>query len=142
MEPDGVLYDAGIPNFYDPDDFPFQREDGNYLLYLARVTQRKGIEIALGVALASNLRLVIAGQGVAEFGAHKIVTEDGCTSDLHRGAGVQYVGSVGPMERARLMGSARGPPTTHDLHGALRRQRGGGGHVRHAGDHHRLCGIQ
>lgn len=90
-DPDGALYDAVIPNSFDPADFP-AGNGGDYLLYIGRVTSRKGVQIAIDTAKAAGIPLVIAGP-MGDFGA---------LPDW-----VEYLGPVGVERRAALMGSAR-----------------------------------
>ena len=46
-DPDAKFYDAVIPNYLNPDDYPFQEKKQEYFLYLGRLIQRKGIDIAV-----------------------------------------------------------------------------------------------
>lgn len=86
---DGRWYDTVIPGYLDMKDFPApgsrRRE---YLLFVGRMTDRKGIGVARQVAKASLMRLIVAGPGTPP-------------------PGVEYAGVVGVEERARLMGGAR-----------------------------------
>ena len=59
----GIFYDAVIPNFFNPDDFTYSDEKEDWFLYLGRLTQRKGLDIASQVVEHINGKLVIAGQG-------------------------------------------------------------------------------
>ena len=86
---DGRFYDAVIPNYFDTDDFP-EGGGGDYLLYVGRLTQRKGLEIVIETAKQTGLPLVVAGAG-----------------EYPLPDWVDYRGSVGPDERAELMGNAR-----------------------------------
>ena len=87
----GQDYDAVIPNYYEVADFPFvkdhERED--YFLFVGRLIDRKGYQIAVDVCKREGLRLKIAGQGAApDYG--------------------EYLGVVGIEERGELMSKARG----------------------------------
>jgi len=84
---DGRFFDAVIPNYFDTDAFPQGRGDGGYLLFVGRLIDRKGIQIAVDTAKAADRELIVAGAGDPP---------DDCT----------YVGVVGPRERAELMGGA------------------------------------
>ncbi len=103
-DPDGFLYDAVIPNYFDPADFPFVAQPGAYLLYLARAVRRKGIQIAVEIAKAAGMPLIVAGHGASVAGG-QLVTDDGLRFDL-RGGAVSYEGPVGPARRAELLGGA------------------------------------
>lgn len=98
---DGNAYHAVIPNYFDVDDFPIGRGEGDYLLYVGRLIERKGVEVAVNVARSTGLPLFLAGEGDYRPGEG----EDGIT----------YVGSVEPDDRAALMGDARCllAPTTY-----------------------------
>ena len=84
---DGHFYDAVIPGYLEPDMFPLGKGDGDYYLYIGRLIERKGYRIAQEVCERLGKRLILAGPGP------------------HDGYG-EFVGSVGPEERAKLMGGA------------------------------------
>jgi glycosyltransferase involved in cell wall biosynthesis len=56
-------FDAVIPNAYDPEDLKFSATPGEYLLYLARPTVRKGQDIIRDLVARSPLPVHTAGQG-------------------------------------------------------------------------------
>lgn len=60
---DGRFYDTVIPNSYDPDEFEPCADKDDYLLYLGRMTPRKGLEVV--AELAKHQRVITAGQGDA-----------------------------------------------------------------------------
>jgi hypothetical protein len=62
---DGRWFDAVIPNYFDPGDFPCHCSDGagDYLLFLGRLISRKGPHIASQIANACGLPLIVAGAG-------------------------------------------------------------------------------
>lgn len=98
---DGSWYDAVIPNYWDPKEFPLGNGSGDYLLYIGRLIERKGVQIAVQAAKAAGKKLVVAGSGdYRPWTKH----DD-----------VDYVGSVGPKERGLLMGNAVATlvPTTY-----------------------------
>lgn len=83
----GKFYDTVIPSYIVEDDFPYREEPDDYYLYIGRLIERKGYQIAVDVCKHLGKRLVIAGQGIPpEYG--------------------EYVGVVGTEERAKLMGGA------------------------------------
>lgn len=84
---DGGWWDAVIPNQVDPALFPAGGGEGDYFLYVGRLIDRKGYRIAQEVCMKTGKRLILAGPGPQE------------------GYG-EFVGEVGPEERARLMGGA------------------------------------
>lgn len=86
---DGRFFDAVIPGYFEPDLFPVVTQKSHYLLYVGRMIDRKGIHIAVQVAEATNRPLMMAGPGMPP--KHKLV---------------DYIGEVGPQDRATLMGNA------------------------------------
>lgn len=95
---DGRNYDAVIPNFFDPAEFPSLNDGtGDYLLYLGRVTPRKGVQEAVEIARATGMRLVIAGPRSSTRGTVDEIDLDGA----------EYIGPVGIQERAELLAGAR-----------------------------------
>lgn len=116
QDPDGQLYDAVIPNYYDPADFPLCTDKKDYLLYMGRLITRKGLQIVLEVAKATGRKLILAGQGVAHHHgildkenprftySASITTEDGLVIPLSEK--LQYFGTANVAERAKLMGEA------------------------------------
>jgi glycosyltransferase involved in cell wall biosynthesis len=111
-DPDGHTYDAVIPNYYDPADFPFCSTVGDYYLYLGRLIQRKGIQIAVETVKAVKGRLVVAGQGCVEHGPGWMRCEDGA---VYEAEGLEFVGPADVARRAQLMGHAKAilVPTTY-----------------------------
>ncbi len=87
---DGTWFDAVIPGYLDPAEFPYRgkhRRGNDYCLFVGRIIDRKGIGIAVEVCKALGKRLVVAGPGDPP---------DGC----------EYAGVVGPEERGNLMAGA------------------------------------
>jgi glycosyltransferase involved in cell wall biosynthesis len=107
---DGRWFDAVIPNYFDPDDFPYLNTSKNreYLLFLGRLVQRKGPHIASEIARASGMQLIVAGAGGKQVGTD-IVAPEVTIKDAH------YVGPVNAEERAKLLAGARAllVPTTY-----------------------------
>ncbi len=60
-------YDAVIPNYFDPDEYTYSEDKGDYLLFLGRIGEAKGIHIAIRTAIESNTPLHIYGQGMADY---------------------------------------------------------------------------
>jgi len=60
------FFDTVIPLFFDPAEFPFVEEPEDYLLYVGRITQRKGVSIARDIALKLGMKLKIIGHGAFE----------------------------------------------------------------------------
>jgi len=75
-------YDAVIPNYFDPDDFEYTPEEKeDYFLFLGRVYEGKGVNIAIQATKEIGAKLIIAGQNsLKDMGYDKVpdhVTEFG-----------------------------------------------------------------
>lgn len=86
-------YHAVIPNYFDTRDFNYSEEKEDYLLFLGRVYEGKGIHIAIETSKAAGIKLIVAGQNPdnIEFPPH-----------------VEYVGYADIETRKRLMSKAKG----------------------------------
>jgi len=103
----GQSYDCVIPNYFDPEDFPFdianppKKED--YFLYIGRMITRKGAHIAVEATGITGDKLKMAGQGVIEI-------KDGIYKSREfeiTGKHIEYLGTVGIKERFDLMSKAK-----------------------------------
>jgi len=99
----GRAYDQVIPNYFDPADFlPVNDNPDSYLLYLGRVTVRKGPHIAGQIAARLGMKLLIAGPGGSQKALGPI-QGDGCTIE----GNVRYLGEItSKHERAQLLRNA------------------------------------
>jgi glycosyltransferase involved in cell wall biosynthesis len=62
-------YSWVIPNYFDPADFTYSTDKDDYVLFLGRVTEIKGISTCIRATEAAGVRLKIAGQGrIADCG--------------------------------------------------------------------------
>lgn len=95
---DGSWYDAVIPNYFDPIDFPFEPDKGDYALYIGRIVRRKGVDVAVQVTRELGIPLKMAGQGWLENDVEGLNI---------RGDHVEFLGTMGPEERKALVGRAR-----------------------------------
>lgn len=59
--PKSLKYAGNVYNGNDTNQFAFQEKKGNYLLYTGRITEKKGVDIAIRVAMRLNKKLKIAG---------------------------------------------------------------------------------
>lgn len=82
----GRWFDTVIPNAYDPVDYTFSADKGDYLLFMGRLIERKGLEVVAG--LAKRHRVITAGQGEPIPGA-------------------EHVGVVRGTDKATLLAGAR-----------------------------------
>jgi len=55
-------YEVVIPNYFDLNDFEFQEEKDDYFLFVGRVCDGKGVQIAVQVTEKIGAKLIIAGQ--------------------------------------------------------------------------------
>ncbi len=55
-------YDTVIPNYFDPEDFTYNDKKDDYFLFLGRVYEGKGVNIAVQATEAIGAKLIIAGQ--------------------------------------------------------------------------------
>lgn len=94
---DGRPRDAVIPNYFDVDEFPHvNKGDGQYLLFVGRVTPRKGLSMAIDIARAVGIKLKVAGPATGRPQDVFMLPDD-----------VDWVGPVTIDERSYLMAGAR-----------------------------------
>ncbi len=93
-------YIATIHHGIDIAQFPFLEAEGKYLLFFGRIHPHKGVREAIDVAQRVGIKLVIAGiiQDDDYFATEVEPHIDGRT--------VEYLGSVGPDQRANVLGHA------------------------------------
>ncbi len=96
---DGVWYDAVIPNYFDLDDFPYQENKQDYVLYFGRIIHRKGVQVASDVAKATENQLYIVGQGSLDNPNEYL--------NLGNEKHIKYLPAVQAEERAKLLGNAK-----------------------------------
>lgn len=95
-------YDTVIPNYFDPADFPrLNPGSGDYLVFLGRCNNDKGVQVAGQIAAELAMPLIIAGAGVAETAPGR-VQGNGVTIT----GDVEYYGPVTIEERAELLAGA------------------------------------
>jgi glycosyltransferase involved in cell wall biosynthesis len=90
-------YSWVIPNYFDLDDFEYSDRKQDYILYLGRITEIKGITTCIQATAAAGRRLKIAGQGNLEsLGYHQLPDH------------VEFVGYANRARRRELMRDAAG----------------------------------
>lgn len=89
-------YHVVIPNYFDLKDFEVEEEKEDYMLYVGRVYDGKGVNIAIQTTQALGVKLKIAGQIGDPY------DESGFPDH------VEYVGYVNPEQRKDLMKKAMG----------------------------------
>jgi glycosyltransferase involved in cell wall biosynthesis len=85
-------YDVVIPNYFDIEDFTYNEKKEDYFLYLGRVYDGKGVNVAIQATQSAGVKLVIAGQ-----------KEEGYKLPDH----VEYVGYADVNKRKSLMSNAK-----------------------------------
>jgi len=93
-------YIATIHHGIDLNQFPYQPESDDYLLFLGRIHPDKGVHDAIEVARKTGKRLIIAGIIQDEIYFKERIKP--CID----GTNVEYTGSVGPEKRQQIMGGA------------------------------------
>lgn len=91
----GNYYDRVIPNYFDPDDFPFCADKEDYFLFIGRMISRKGVWTAMTATETIGAKLILAGQESSEINVKKLPSH------------CEFVGYADSKERAELMGKAR-----------------------------------
>lgn len=104
----GRVYDDVIPNYFEREDFithsrKSSRGSGNYLLYLGRVVERKGVHIAAQIAARADMPLVVAGPG-GHWDNRWLKTTEGL--EIGDREAITYLGEVGKEDRAKLLHEA------------------------------------
>ena len=62
-------YHVVIPNYFDLEDFDYEEQKSDYILYLGRIGTNKGVDIAIEATEKAGKQLIIAGQGsLADLG--------------------------------------------------------------------------
>jgi glycosyltransferase involved in cell wall biosynthesis len=87
----GQWYQCVIPNAFDPELF-FLSSKKDYVLYLGRIYDGKGVDIACDITNKLNIKLKLAGQGDP--------------TKYLKYPNVEYVGPVGANDRAKLLSEA------------------------------------
>lgn len=92
-------YIATVYHGINLEQFTFQKETGDYLLFFGRMHPDKGAKEAIQIAKSFGKKLIMAGI---------IQDKDYFNKEIspHFGQDVVYVGSVGPKERDALLGGA------------------------------------
>jgi len=95
-----LKYIATIHHGIEVAQFPYSEAAGEYLLFFGRIHPEKGVLEAIQVAQRTGIKLVIAGiiQDQDYFATKVEPHIDGTT--------VEYLGSVGPDQRADVLGRA------------------------------------
>lgn len=90
-------YDTVIPNYFDVDDFTYTDEKEDYFLFLGRVYEGKGVNIAIQVTEKLGVKLKIAGQNNLHEMGYKEIPKH-----------VEIIGYADVEKRRELMSKAKG----------------------------------
>ena len=90
-------YDVVIPNYFNLNDFDYNESKEDYFLYLGRVYDGKGVNIAIQATEAIGAKLIIGGQGSLEQMGYK-------STPSH----VTEIGYADTETRRKLMLNAKG----------------------------------
>jgi len=93
-------YISTIHHGIDLNQFPFQQERGDYLLFFGRIHPDKGVHDAIEVAHKMGKRLIIAGI-IQDEDYFREQVEPHIDDSM-----VKYIGSVGPEKRQEVLGGA------------------------------------
>jgi hypothetical protein len=88
---DGRNFDAVIPGSYHLEDFPFNAKPTDYVVYVGRITERKGVAIAVEAARRAKIEIILCGQG----------------DPVYTGPHAKYVGHINAAQRAAVMANAK-----------------------------------
>jgi glycosyltransferase involved in cell wall biosynthesis len=99
----GHFYDAVIPNYFDPKEFPYKEKKDDFYLYIGRMVQRKGPAIAAEVTRQIGAKLVLAGQGVTKIEGNKIISDEITLEGDH----MLHIGHANVEQRGELMSRAK-----------------------------------
>ena len=89
-------FDAVIPNYFDLEDFEYKENKEDYVLYLGRIAEIKGVNIAIQATENTGDKLVLAGQGnLEDMGYDRTPSH------------VEYVGYADVEKRKELMKNAK-----------------------------------
>ena len=99
----GYSFHTVIPNYFDPADFPLRSQKDDFYLYIGRLIERKGAQIAVEVTKRLGKKLVLAGQGVQRKEGNKIIAEELILEGSH----ILHMGHANAVQRAELMGRAK-----------------------------------
>jgi glycosyltransferase involved in cell wall biosynthesis len=96
---DGRFFDTVIPMFFDPEQFSTNQNTEDYFLYAGRLTEKKGVHVAVQACSAAGVKLKVIGHGEGR--------EAAAILDMVKKGGHDYLGAIGWKERNDVMARAR-----------------------------------
>ncbi|MBI4744564.1 MAG: glycosyltransferase family 4 protein [Actinobacteria bacterium] len=95
---DELNYLATVYNGIKMDEFTFQEKQGDYLIFLGRISFEKGTHLAVELAQKTGMKLIIAG----------IIQEEDYFNQMVKpyidGKQIEFIGPVEPKDRNELLG--------------------------------------
>lgn len=92
-------YHTVIPNYFNVKDFDYSDNKDDYYLYLGRISTCKGTQVIIDIAIKSNIKLIIAGQGDIDKNLH--------IDSSKLPSNIKYVGYADIEKRKNLMKNAK-----------------------------------
>lgn len=99
-----IQYAANIYHGIDFTNLTFEADEGEYFIYLGRITSEKGVHLAIDAAKAANSKLFIVGRCVTD--QDRIYFEEKIKPHL-KNKDVEYLGEIGDEEKNKLIGNAK-----------------------------------
>jgi len=99
----GRFFDAVIPNYFDPKEFPYRAKKDDFYLFIGRMIKRKGAEMAAQVTEQIGAKLVLVGQGVNKIDGNKIIADEMTLEGSH----LLHLGHADVKMRGQLMSRAK-----------------------------------
>lgn len=103
QDDNGRFFDAVIPNYFDPADFPYRAKKDDFYLFIGRLIRRKGAEMAVEVTKNIGAKLVLVGQGVNKIEGNKIYADELTLTGDH----IKHLGHADVKKRGELMSRAK-----------------------------------
>jgi glycosyltransferase involved in cell wall biosynthesis len=91
-----IWYDVVIPAFFDLKDFEFSDKKEDYMLFIGRIYDGKGVNVAMQICSYLDIKLKVAGQLTDEY------------KDFNWPENVEFVGHADINQRKELMSKAMG----------------------------------
>ncbi len=99
----GRAFDAVIPNYFDPAEFPLREKKDDYFLFIGRMIRRKGPDMAAEVTRRIGAKLVLVGQGVNKIEGNRIISDSVTLEGDH----LKHLGHADVKMRGELMSRAK-----------------------------------
>lgn len=115
------FYDQVINGYYNVENFPLQTEKQDYYLYMGRMTQRKGVDIASQACERAGVKLIMAGSGnyIPPYGEYIGEVKADDRAELFRNAIATFTPTIyqEPFCNVHIQSLACGTPVISTDHG-------------------------